>query len=44
MMQDEVSEVYVRSNTLIDPSLKNIDDVDTLCGDADFQKRRLRAH
>ncbi|EKC6540635.1 D-chiro-inositol-2-dehydrogenase IolG2 [Salmonella enterica] len=30
MMQDEVSEVYVKSNTLIDPSLKNIDDVDTL--------------
>ncbi|EAA7003804.1 D-chiro-inositol-2-dehydrogenase IolG2 [Salmonella enterica subsp. enterica] len=30
MMQDEVSEVYVKGNTLIDPSLKNIDDVDTL--------------
>ncbi|EBW2768283.1 inositol 2-dehydrogenase [Salmonella enterica subsp. enterica serovar Virchow] len=30
MMQDEVSEVYVKCNTLIDPSLKNIDDVDTL--------------
>ncbi|WP_455734605.1 D-chiro-inositol-2-dehydrogenase IolG2 [Salmonella enterica] len=30
MMQDEVSEVYIKGNTLIDPSLKNIDDVDTL--------------
>lgn len=30
MMQDEVSEVYVKGNTLIDLSLKNIDDVDTL--------------
>ncbi|MCQ7091292.1 D-chiro-inositol-2-dehydrogenase IolG2 [Salmonella enterica] len=30
MMQDEVSEVYVKGNTLIEPSLKNIDDVDTL--------------
>ncbi|EAT4021757.1 inositol 2-dehydrogenase [Salmonella enterica subsp. enterica serovar Bovismorbificans] len=30
MMQDEVSEAYVKGNTLIDPSLKNIDDVDTL--------------
>lgn len=30
MMQDEVSKVYVKGNTLIDPSLKNIDDVDTL--------------
>ncbi|EBG9110786.1 D-chiro-inositol-2-dehydrogenase IolG2 [Salmonella enterica] len=30
MMQAEVSEVYVKGNTLIDPSLKNIDDVDTL--------------
>ncbi|EGB1283379.1 D-chiro-inositol-2-dehydrogenase IolG2 [Salmonella enterica subsp. enterica serovar Yoruba] len=30
MMQDEVSEVYVKGNALIDPSLKNIDDVDTL--------------
>ncbi|HAK3590584.1 TPA: D-chiro-inositol-2-dehydrogenase IolG2 [Salmonella enterica] len=30
MMQDEVSEVYVKGNTLIDPCLKNIDDVDTL--------------
>ncbi|ELK9891424.1 D-chiro-inositol-2-dehydrogenase IolG2 [Salmonella enterica] len=30
MMQDEVSEVYVKGNTLIDPRLKNIDDVDTL--------------
>ncbi|EJF8777600.1 D-chiro-inositol-2-dehydrogenase IolG2 [Salmonella enterica subsp. enterica serovar Derby] len=30
MVQDEVSEVYVKGNTLIDPSLKNIDDVDTL--------------
>ncbi|EEC5263659.1 D-chiro-inositol-2-dehydrogenase IolG2 [Salmonella enterica subsp. enterica] len=30
MMQDEVSEVYVKGNTLIDPNLKNIDDVDTL--------------
>ncbi|EBC3060538.1 D-chiro-inositol-2-dehydrogenase IolG2 [Salmonella enterica] len=30
MMQDEVREVYVKGNTLIDPSLKNIDDVDTL--------------
>lgn len=30
IMQDEVSEVYVKGNTLIDPSLKNIDDVDTL--------------
>ncbi|EGD5564148.1 D-chiro-inositol-2-dehydrogenase IolG2 [Salmonella enterica] len=30
MMQDEVSEVYVKGNTLIDPGLKNIDDVDTL--------------
>lgn len=30
LMQDEVSEVYVKGNTLIDPSLKNIDDVDTL--------------
>ncbi|ECF4095748.1 D-chiro-inositol-2-dehydrogenase IolG2 [Salmonella enterica subsp. enterica serovar Adelaide] len=30
MMQDEVSEVYVKGNTLIDPSLKNIDDIDTL--------------
>ncbi|ENO9836646.1 D-chiro-inositol-2-dehydrogenase IolG2 [Salmonella enterica] len=30
MMQDEVSEVYVKGNTLIDPSLKNIDDVDTI--------------
>ncbi|EBU3153373.1 D-chiro-inositol-2-dehydrogenase IolG2 [Salmonella enterica] len=30
MMQDEVSEVYVKGNTLIDPSLKNIDDVDSL--------------
>ncbi|ECP5317726.1 D-chiro-inositol-2-dehydrogenase IolG2 [Salmonella enterica] len=30
MMQNEVSEVYVKGNTLIDPSLKNIDDVDTL--------------
>lgn len=30
MMADEVSEVYVKGNTLIDPSLKNIDDVDTL--------------
>ncbi|EAA2344094.1 D-chiro-inositol-2-dehydrogenase IolG2 [Salmonella enterica subsp. enterica serovar Montevideo] len=30
MMQDEVNEVYVKGNTLIDPSLKNIDDVDTL--------------
>ncbi|EBV4670562.1 D-chiro-inositol-2-dehydrogenase IolG2 [Salmonella enterica] len=30
MMHDEVSEVYVKGNTLIDPSLKNIDDVDTL--------------
>ncbi|EBX1106013.1 TPA: D-chiro-inositol-2-dehydrogenase IolG2 [Salmonella enterica] len=30
MMQDEVSEVYVKGNTLIDHSLKNIDDVDTL--------------
>ncbi|MBJ9295379.1 D-chiro-inositol-2-dehydrogenase IolG2 [Citrobacter werkmanii] len=30
MMQDEVSEVYVKGNTLIDTSLKNIDDVDTL--------------
>ncbi len=30
MMQDEVSDVYVKGNTLIDPSLKNIDDVDTL--------------
>ncbi|HIE8344234.1 TPA: D-chiro-inositol-2-dehydrogenase IolG2 [Salmonella enterica] len=30
MMQDEVSEVYVKGNTLIDPSLKNIDNVDTL--------------
>ncbi|MBA3177112.1 D-chiro-inositol-2-dehydrogenase IolG2 [Salmonella enterica] len=30
MMQDEVSEVYVKGDTLIDPSLKNIDDVDTL--------------
>ncbi|EBN7852353.1 inositol 2-dehydrogenase [Salmonella enterica] len=30
MMQGEVSEVYVKGNTLIDPSLKNIDDVDTL--------------
>ncbi|ELH2401926.1 D-chiro-inositol-2-dehydrogenase IolG2 [Salmonella enterica subsp. enterica serovar Infantis] len=30
MMQDEVSEVYVKGNTLIDPSLKNIDDVDML--------------
>ncbi|EAW5830257.1 D-chiro-inositol-2-dehydrogenase IolG2 [Salmonella enterica] len=30
MMQDEVSEVYVKGNTLIDPSLKSIDDVDTL--------------
>ncbi|ECY6335695.1 D-chiro-inositol-2-dehydrogenase IolG2 [Salmonella enterica subsp. enterica serovar Albany] len=30
MMQDEVSEVYVKGNTLIDPSLKNIDDVDAL--------------
>ncbi|EER6665969.1 D-chiro-inositol-2-dehydrogenase IolG2 [Escherichia coli] len=30
IMQDEVSEVYVKGNTLIDPTLKNIDDVDTL--------------
>ncbi|EHV4551074.1 D-chiro-inositol-2-dehydrogenase IolG2 [Escherichia coli] len=30
MMQDEISEVYVKGNTLIDPTLKNIDDVDTL--------------
>lgn len=30
MMQDEVSEVYVKGNALIAPSLKNIDDVDTL--------------
>ena len=30
MMQDDVSEVYVKGNTVIDPSLKNIDDVDTL--------------
>lgn len=30
MMQDEVSEVYAKGNTLIDPSLKDIDDVDTL--------------
>ncbi|EAN4688334.1 D-chiro-inositol-2-dehydrogenase IolG2 [Salmonella enterica] len=30
MVQDEVSEVYVKGNTLIAPSLKNIDDVDTL--------------
>ncbi len=30
MMQDEVSEVYVKGNSWIDPSLKNIDDADTL--------------
>ncbi|EKO7031357.1 D-chiro-inositol-2-dehydrogenase IolG2 [Salmonella enterica] len=37
MMQDEVSEVYVKGNTLIDPSLKNIDDVDTLAGMLTFR-------
>lgn len=30
MMQDEICEVYVKGNTLIDPGLKDIDDVDTL--------------
>ncbi len=38
IMQDEITEVYVKGNTLIDPTLQEIDDVDTLAIVLSFAK------